>query len=52
MHVHFERTVNAKSDCTIVSLTWMGKAPDEHSEVVFNSIPVKVVSKFLWATCW
>lgn len=33
MHLHFERTVNAKSDCPILSLTWMGKVPDELSEV-------------------
>lgn len=33
MHLHFERTVNAKSDCSILSLTWMGKVPDELPEV-------------------
>lgn len=33
MHLHFERTVNAKSDCPILSLTWMGKVPDELPEV-------------------
>ncbi|XP_018322268.1 tubby-related protein 4 [Agrilus planipennis] len=32
MHLHFERTTNAKSDCTILSLTWMGKVPDELPE--------------------
>uniref|UniRef100_A0AAR5Q8D1 SOCS box domain-containing protein n=2 Tax=Dendroctonus ponderosae TaxID=77166 RepID=A0AAR5Q8D1_DENPD len=32
MHLHFERTVNAKSDCRILSLTWMGKVPDELAE--------------------
>ncbi|KAK5649822.1 hypothetical protein RI129_000851 [Pyrocoelia pectoralis] len=32
MHLHFERTVNAKSDCSILSLTWMGKVPDELPE--------------------
>ncbi|XP_076257679.1 WD40 superfamily protein Tusp isoform X2 [Rhynchophorus ferrugineus] len=32
MHLHFERTVNAKSDCPILSLTWMGKVPDELPE--------------------
>lgn len=36
MHLHFERTVNAKSDCPILSLTWMGKVPDELSEVRDN----------------
>lgn len=33
MHLHFERTINAKSDCSILSLTWMGKVPDELPEV-------------------
>lgn len=33
MHLHFERTVNARSDCPILSLTWMGKVPDELPEV-------------------
>ncbi|CAH2010036.1 unnamed protein product, partial [Acanthoscelides obtectus] len=32
MHLHFERTVSAKSDCPILSLTWMGKVPDELPE--------------------
>ncbi|XP_049821138.1 tubby-related protein 4 isoform X2 [Aethina tumida] len=32
MHLHFERTLNAKSDCPILSLTWMGKVPDELPE--------------------
>ncbi|XP_030760471.1 tubby-related protein 4 [Sitophilus oryzae] len=32
MHLHFERTVNAKGDCPILSLTWMGKVPDELPE--------------------
>ncbi|XP_065157331.1 LOW QUALITY PROTEIN: tubby-related protein 4-like [Atheta coriaria] len=32
MHLHFERTLNAKSDCSILSLTWMGKVPDELPE--------------------
>ncbi|KAL1506150.1 hypothetical protein ABEB36_005566 [Hypothenemus hampei] len=32
MHLHFERTINAKSDCPILSLTWMGKVPDELPE--------------------
>nr|XP_015839629.1 PREDICTED: tubby-related protein 4 [Tribolium castaneum] len=32
MHLHFERTINAKSDCSILSLTWMGKVPDELPE--------------------
>ncbi|ENN71704.1 hypothetical protein YQE_11627, partial [Dendroctonus ponderosae] len=34
MHLHFERTVNAKSDCRILSLTWMGKVPDELAEII------------------
>ncbi|KAK9882860.1 hypothetical protein WA026_023555 [Henosepilachna vigintioctopunctata] len=32
MHLHFEKTINAKSDCSILSLTWMGKVPDEIPE--------------------
>ncbi|CAG9817981.1 unnamed protein product [Phaedon cochleariae] len=32
MHLHFERTINAKSDCPILSLSWMGKVPDELPE--------------------
>jgi hypothetical protein len=33
MHLHFERNTNAKCDCAILSLTWMGKVPDELPEV-------------------
>ncbi|XP_023218060.1 tubby-related protein 4-like [Centruroides sculpturatus] len=29
MHLHFERTFTARTDCTILSLTWMGKIPEE-----------------------
>ncbi|XP_067010279.2 tubby-related protein 4 [Anabrus simplex] len=32
MHLHFERNTNAKCDCTVLSLTWMGKVPDELPE--------------------
>ncbi|XP_068631348.1 tubby-related protein 4 [Battus philenor] len=32
MHLHFERNINAKCDCTILSLSWMGKVPDELPE--------------------
>lgn len=32
MHLHFERNANAKCDCAILSLTWMGKVPDELPE--------------------
>ncbi|KDR14163.1 Tubby-related protein 4 [Zootermopsis nevadensis] len=32
MHLHFERNTNAKCDCAILSLTWMGKVPDELPE--------------------
>lgn len=38
MHLHFERTINAKSDCSILSLTWMGKVPDELPEVKTKQI--------------
>lgn len=37
MHLHFERSVNAKCDCSILSLTWMGKVPDELPEVSFQN---------------
>lgn len=33
MHLHFERNINSKCDCTILSLSWMGKVPDELPEV-------------------
>ncbi|CAD6233802.1 GSCOCG00007297001-RA-CDS [Cotesia congregata] len=29
MHLHFEKNNNAKCDCNILSLSWMGKVPDE-----------------------
>lgn len=32
MHLHFERTTNTRNDCAILSLTWMGKVPDEIPE--------------------
>ncbi|OXU24421.1 hypothetical protein TSAR_000239 [Trichomalopsis sarcophagae] len=32
MHLYFERNVNAKCDCNILSLSWMGKLPDELQE--------------------
>ena len=28
MHVHFEQLVVTRSDCTIQTLSWMGKVPD------------------------
>ncbi|XP_031829496.1 WD40 superfamily protein Tusp isoform X2 [Nomia melanderi] len=31
MHLHFEKN-NAKCDCNILSLSWMGKVPDESPE--------------------
>lgn len=33
MHLHFEKDNNAKCDCNILSLSWMGKVPDESLEV-------------------
>lgn len=33
MHLHFEKNANAKCDCNILSLSWMGKVPDEAPEV-------------------
>ncbi|XP_044002628.1 tubby-related protein 4 [Aphidius gifuensis] len=32
MHLHFETTSNAKCDSNILSLSWMGKVPDELPE--------------------
>ncbi|XP_014237165.1 tubby-related protein 4 [Trichogramma pretiosum] len=32
MHLYFERNPNAKCDCNILSLSWMGKLPDELQE--------------------
>ncbi|XP_030371459.1 tubby-related protein 4 isoform X2 [Scaptodrosophila lebanonensis] len=32
MHLHFERNLNTKCDCTILSLSWMGKVPDDIPE--------------------
>ncbi|XP_042896418.1 tubby-related protein 4 isoform X2 [Parasteatoda tepidariorum] len=29
MHLHFERTNSTRTDCAILSLTWMGKVPDD-----------------------
>ncbi|XP_055700227.1 tubby-related protein 4 isoform X2 [Phlebotomus papatasi] len=32
MHLHFERCINTKCDCSILSLSWMGKVPDDIPE--------------------
>ncbi|XP_006612337.1 tubby-related protein 4 isoform X2 [Apis dorsata] len=32
MHLYFEKNNNAKCDCNILSLSWMGKVPDESPE--------------------
>ncbi|KOX69458.1 Tubby-related protein 4 [Melipona quadrifasciata] len=32
MHLYFEKDNNAKCDCNILSLSWMGKVPDESPE--------------------
>lgn len=37
MHLHFESNVNTKCDCTILSLSWMGKVPDDIPEVSLNT---------------
>ncbi|XP_063706728.1 tubby-related protein 4 isoform X2 [Culicoides brevitarsis] len=29
MHLHFEKNTNTKCDCSILSLSWMGKVPDD-----------------------
>lgn len=28
MHLHFEQNISSRTECTIHSLTWMGKVPD------------------------
>lgn len=33
MHLHFEKNTNTKCDCSILSLSWMGKVPDDILEV-------------------
>ncbi|CRK88649.1 CLUMA_CG002374, isoform A, partial [Clunio marinus] len=33
MHLHFEKNSNTKCDCTILSLSWMGKVPEDIPEV-------------------
>lgn len=38
MHLHFERNTNTKCDCTILSLSWMGKVPDDIPEVSANNL--------------
>jgi len=44
MHLHFERNINTKCDCTILSLSWMGKVPDDIPEVstVINCWPSRI----------
>ncbi|XP_058812877.1 tubby-related protein 4 [Topomyia yanbarensis] len=32
MHLHFEKSSNTKCDCSILSLSWMGKVPDDIPE--------------------
>ncbi|XP_065293855.1 tubby-related protein 4 [Dermacentor albipictus] len=32
MHLHFERSWSSRTDCSVLSLTWMGKVPDELPE--------------------
>ncbi|XP_058453676.1 tubby-related protein 4-like isoform X1 [Malaya genurostris] len=32
MHLHFEKSTNTKCDCSILSLSWMGKVPDDIPE--------------------
>lgn len=46
MHLYFERNASAKCDCNILSLSWMGKLPDELQEVSL----VHVESKARWVS--
>ncbi|XP_038119970.1 tubby-related protein 4 isoform X3 [Culex quinquefasciatus] len=32
MHLHFEKSTNTRCDCSILSLSWMGKVPDDIPE--------------------
>lgn len=43
MHLHFEKSTNAKCDCSIVSLSWMGKVPDNVPEVSEFSFLIDIV---------
>lgn len=36
MHLHFEKNTDTKCDCSILSLSWMGKVPDDIPEVSLN----------------
>jgi len=44
MHLHFEKNNNAKCDCNILSLSWMGKVPDESPEVNYFEIIDPIIS--------
>lgn len=39
MHLHFEKNTNTKCDCSILSLSWMGRVPED--------IPTSEVSTFM-----
>lgn len=52
MHLHFERNANSKCDCPILSLTWMGKVPDELPEVRFQQILIYIMRTFEQTACF
>lgn len=53
MHLHFEKSTNAKCDCSIVSLSWMGKVPDNVPEVSAKYICYwKCVAMWYGKLCW
>lgn len=42
MHIHFEKSVKAECDCTVLSMSWMGKVPDDLPEVsLYIVVPVR-----------
>lgn len=46
MHLHFEKSTNTKCDCSILSLSWMGKVPDDIPEV---SVVFLRINGITWA---
>uniref|UniRef100_A0A182K5Y5 Uncharacterized protein n=1 Tax=Anopheles christyi TaxID=43041 RepID=A0A182K5Y5_9DIPT len=43
MHLHFEKNSNTRCDCPILSLSWMGKVPDDIPESVAGTMDRTVV---------
>lgn len=60
MHLHFEKNTDTKCDCSILSLSWMGKVPDDIPEVsgsfkndyiASNILMFKMLGKFYYGQC-